>query len=39
MDAASIVFTNTVEPPNKEHFGSGAFVLYIEDVLWWEGPL
>ena len=26
----------TVEPPNKGHFGSGAFVLYSEVVLWWE---
>ena len=28
--------TITVEPPNKGHFGSGAFVLYSEVVLWWE---
>ena len=27
---------NTVEPPNKGHFGSRAFVLYSEVVLWWE---
>ena len=26
----------TVEPPNKGHFGSRAFVLYSEVVLWWE---
>ena len=26
----------TVEPPNKGHFGSRAFVLYLEAVLWWE---
>ena len=26
----------TVEPPNKGHFGSGDFVLYLEAVLWWE---
>jgi len=28
--------TNTVEPPNKGHFGSKAFVLFSEVVLWWE---
>ena len=28
--------TCTVEPPNKGHFGSGYFVLYLEAVLWWE---
>jgi len=27
---------NTVEPPNKGHFGSRAFVLFSEVVLWWE---
>ena len=27
---------NTVEPPNKGHFGSGTFVLFSEVVLWWE---
>ena len=27
---------NTVEPPNKGQFGSRAFVLYSEVVLWWE---
>ena len=26
----------TVEPPNKGHFGSKAFVLFSEVVLWWE---
>jgi len=26
----------TVEPPNKRHFGSRAFVLFLEVVLWWE---
>ena len=26
----------TVEPPDKGHFGSKAFVLYSEVVLWWE---
>ena len=26
----------TVEPPSKGHFGSMAFVLYWEAVLWWE---
>ena len=26
----------TVEPPNKGHFGSTAFVLYLEAVLRWE---
>ena len=25
-----------MEPPNKGHFRSGAFVLYSEVVLWWE---
>ena len=25
-----------MEPLNKGHFGSGAFVLYSEAVLWWE---
>ena len=29
-------YSNTVEPPNKGHFGSGHFVLYLETVLWWE---
>ena len=29
-------YNNTVEPPNKGHFGSMAFVLYWEAVLWWE---
>ena len=29
-------FLNTVEPLNKGHFGSKAFVLYSEVVLWWE---
>ena len=28
--------SHTVEPPNKGHFGSGDFVLYLEAVLWWE---
>ena len=28
--------TITVKPPNKGHFGSGDFVLYLEAVLWWE---
>ena len=28
--------TYTVEPPNKGHFGSGAFVLFSEFVLWWK---
>ena len=27
---------NIVEPPNKGHFGSRAFVLFSEVVLWWE---
>ena len=27
---------NTVEPPNKGHYGSMPFVLYWEVVLWWE---
>ena len=27
---------HTVEPPNKGHFGSTTFVLYLEAVLWWE---
>ena len=27
---------DTVEPPNKGHFGGGDFVLYLEAVLWWE---
>ena len=26
----------TVEPPNKGHFGSRAFVLFSEVVLWWQ---
>ena len=26
----------TAEPPNKGHFGSRAFVLFSEVVLWWE---
>ena len=26
----------TVEPLNKGHFGSRAFVLFSEVVLWWE---
>jgi len=26
----------TVEPPNKGHFGSRAFVLFSEVVPWWE---
>ena len=26
----------TAEPRNKGHFGSTAFVLYSEAVLWWE---
>jgi len=26
----------TVEPPNKGHFMSRAFVLFSEFVLWWE---
>ncbi len=26
----------TVEPPNKGHFGSRAFVLFSKVVLWWE---
>ena len=26
----------TVKPPNKGHFGSGDFVLYLEALLWWE---
>ena len=30
------VVAATVEPPNKGHFGSGAFVLFSEVVLWWE---
>ena len=25
-----------MEPPNKGHFGSVTFVLYLEAVLWWE---
>ena len=25
-----------MEPLNKGHFGSGAFALYLEAVLWWE---
>ena len=25
-----------VEPPNKGHFESATFVLYLEAVLWWE---
>ena len=25
-----------MEPPNKGHFGSRAFVLFSEVVLWWE---
>ena len=29
-------FLATVEPPNKGHFGSGDFVLYLEALLWWE---
>ena len=29
-------FVRTVEPPNKGHFGSRAFVLFSEVVLWWE---
>ena len=32
----TLVVINTVEPPNKGHFGSGDFVLYLEAVLWWE---
>ncbi len=28
--------SNTVEPPNKGHFGSRHTVLYREAVLWWE---
>ena len=27
---------STVERPNKGHFGSGDFVLYLEVILWWE---
>ena len=27
---------NTVEPPNKGHFGRATFVLYSEAVLWWD---
>jgi len=27
---------DTVEPPNKGHFGGKAFVLFSEVVLWWE---
>ena len=34
--ASSCMIIYTVEPPNKGHFGSGAFVLYSEAVLWWE---
>ena len=35
--ACSINFLlNTVEPPNKGHCGSRAFVLFSEVVLWWE---
>ena len=30
------LFMITVEPPNKGHFGSRAFVLFSEVVLWWE---
>ena len=26
----------TLEPPNKGHFGSRVFVLFLEVVLWWE---
>ena len=32
----SVCLTYTVEPPNKGHFGSATFVLYMEAVLWWE---
>ena len=35
-DVAIANVTSTVEPPNKGHFGSKAFVLYSEVVLWWE---
>jgi len=30
------VRVSTVEPSNKGHFGSRAFVLFSEVVLWWE---
>jgi len=30
------VMQYTVEPVNKGHFGSRAFVLFSEVVLWWE---
>ena len=30
------IYTCTVEPPNKGHFGSRGFVLFSEVVLWWE---
>ena len=30
------VCVTTVEPPTKKHFGSKAFVLFSEVVLWWE---
>ena len=30
----NVKFRCTVEPPNKGHFGIGAFVLYSEAVLW-----
>ena len=33
---SSWVETTTVEPPNKGHFRSRAFVLFSEVVLWWE---
>ena len=29
-------YISTVETPNKGHFGSTAFVLFSEVVLWWE---
>ena len=33
---AKMVRKTTVEPPNKGHFGSRDFVLYLEAALWWE---
>ena len=34
--ASTLKKHNTVDPPNKGHFGDVAFVLYWEAVLWWE---
>ena len=36
VPVTNLCVPNTVEPPNKGHFGSRAFVLYSEAVLWWE---